>query len=110
MGNPTQPFEQRTPVADAVSLDAHQLHMGAGVDQAVLQVAPHAVVMASAMTSAATPAATPVMEMVVTTPTTACRRFAFRYRAATYSSNRIEPTLQAHRTPFFATPTLSCRS
>ena len=40
-------------------------------------------VMASAMISAATPAATPAMEMAVTTPTTACRRLALRYRAAT---------------------------
>ena len=35
-------------------------------------------VMASAMISAATPAATPATEIVVTTPTTACRRLAFR--------------------------------
>ncbi len=35
-------------------------------------------VMARAMISAATPAATPAMEMEVTTPTTACRRLAFR--------------------------------
>jgi len=32
--------------------------------------------------SAATPAATPATEMAVTTPTTACRRLALRYRAA----------------------------
>ena len=41
--------------------------------------------------SAATPAATPAMEMAVTTPTTACRLLALRYRAATKSSNRILP-------------------
>ena len=35
-------------------------------------------VMASAMISAATPAATPAIEIVVTTPTTAWRRLAFR--------------------------------
>ena len=40
-------------------------------------------VMARAMMSAATPAVTPATEMTVTTPTTACRRLAFRYRAAT---------------------------
>src|SRR5271157_1710863 len=47
-------------------------------------------VMARAMMSAATPAATPAMEMTVTTPTTACRRLALRYRDATYSSKSIE--------------------
>src|SRR3569623_1990227 len=46
-------------------------------------------VMARAMMSAATPAVTPAMEMPVTTPTTACRRLALRYRAATMRSNRI---------------------
>src|SRR5512146_1053798 len=46
-------------------------------------------VMARAMISAATPAATPATEMAVTTPTTACRRLALRYRAAKNSSNRI---------------------
>ena len=46
-------------------------------------------VMARAMMSAATPAATPAMEMAVTTPTTACRRLALRYRAARKSSNRM---------------------
>ncbi len=45
--------------------------------------------MARAIMSAATPAVTPAMEMTVTTPTTACRRLALRYRAATYNSNRI---------------------
>src|ERR1039458_4235966 len=53
-------------------------------------------VMARAMMSAATPAATPAMEMMVTTPTTACRRLAFRYRDATYNSNRIESILKKH--------------
>src|ERR1035437_2848941 len=53
-------------------------------------------VMARAMRSAATPAATPAMEMMVTTPTTACRRLAFRYRDATYNSNRIESILKKH--------------
>src|ERR1017187_1204977 len=48
-------------------------------------------VMAKAMTSAATPAATPATEIAVTTPTTACRRLALRYRAARKNSNRIEP-------------------
>src|SRR5581483_646154 len=46
-------------------------------------------VMASATINAATPAVTPATEIAVTTPTTACRRLALRYRAATYSSNRI---------------------
>ena len=46
-------------------------------------------VIASAMISAATPAATPATEIAVTTPTTACRRLALRYRAATKSSKRI---------------------
>ena len=56
-------------------------------------------VMARAMMSAATPAVTPAMEMAVTTPTTAWRRLAFRYRAATKSSNRIVPAsiLQSSR-------------
>ena len=55
-------------------------------------------VMASAMISAATPAATPATEMDVTTPTTACRRLALRYRAATKSSKRIAVTLRPRRT------------
>ena len=38
-----QPVEQRLPVADAVSLHAHQLHMRARSQQTVLNVAPHAV-------------------------------------------------------------------
>src|SRR5690348_11267006 len=46
-------------------------------------------VTASAIISAATPAVTPATEIAVTTPTTAWRRLAFRYRAAMKNSNRI---------------------
>ena len=65
-------------------------------------------VMASAMISAATPAATPTMEITVTTPTTACRRLALRYRAANKSSNRmglIHCPCSPAGTTVFATPT-----
>jgi len=58
-------------VADAVGLDAHQVNMGAGAKEAVLEVAPHAVGDGQGDDQGATPAATPAMEMVVTTPTTA---------------------------------------
>ena len=57
-------------------------------------------VMARAMMSAATPAATPAMEMAVTTPTTACRRLALRYRAATYSSKRMGRTILGPKSPW----------
>jgi len=46
-------------------------------------------VIANAIISEATPAITPITEISVITPTTACRRFARRYRAAMNSSNRI---------------------
>ena len=43
VGHVAQAFEQRTPVANAVALDAHQLDMRGGAEEPVLQVAPHAV-------------------------------------------------------------------
>jgi antitoxin (DNA-binding transcriptional repressor) of toxin-antitoxin stability system len=43
VGDFAQLFEQGAPVADAVALDAHELHMSAGAEEAVLQVALHAV-------------------------------------------------------------------
>ena len=43
MGHVAQAIEQRTPVANAVGLDAHQLDVRGGAQQPVLQVAAHAV-------------------------------------------------------------------
>ena len=60
-----------------------------GAHQTVLKSRRIPLVMARAMMSAATPAATPAMEMVVTTPTTAWRRLALRYRKARNNSNRM---------------------
>ena len=36
-------LEERTPVADAVACGAHDFHVGEGADEALLEVAAHAV-------------------------------------------------------------------
>ena len=43
VGHLSQTIEQRTPVADAVSFDAHQLHVSGGAEQLFLEVAAHTV-------------------------------------------------------------------
>src|ERR1700733_4404924 len=53
-------------------------------------------VMASEMISEATPTATHTMEMTLITPTTARRRFALKYRAATKNSKRIDQNAALH--------------
>ena len=43
MGEAEKAVEEGLPVADAVALDAHELHVGAGAEELVLKLAAHAV-------------------------------------------------------------------